>query len=140
MHLLDINVWLGMTFSLQKHHAAASAWFASTAGQACCFCRLTQLGFLRLATNAKVNSYQTLTMPQAWQAYDRLRSDPRILYLPEPEGVEPLLRQDTQLQSFSQNVWSDAYLAAFARVAGLHVVTFDQGFTQYAGLSRTILK
>jgi predicted nucleic acid-binding protein len=50
MHLLDVNVWLALTFRRHVHHARAAPWFrAATA--VCCFCRFTQAGFLRLATN-----------------------------------------------------------------------------------------
>ena len=37
------------------------------------------------------------------------------------------------------NVWSDAWLAAFAKAAGLGVVTFDRGFAQYQGIQCVIL-
>jgi predicted nucleic acid-binding protein len=36
-------------------------------------------------------------------------------------------------------LWQDAYLAAFARAAKLHLVTFDGGFRQYEGLRLTLL-
>ena len=45
----------------------------------------------------------------------------------------------TQLPSFSTNVWTDAYLAAFATVADFELVTFDQGFLQFKNLRRTVL-
>jgi predicted nucleic acid-binding protein len=37
------------------------------------------------------------------------------------------------------NVWNDAYIAAFAIAGGCEIVTFDQGFKQFPGLSCTIL-
>ncbi len=51
----------------------------------------------------------------------------------------PSLTFLTQSRGFSPNVWSDAYLAAFAVVGGYEVVTFDRGFTQFANLKVTIL-
>jgi len=36
-------------------------------------------------------------------------------------------------------VWNDAYLAAFAQAAGLEIITFDQGFSQYDGVNSVIL-
>ena len=54
MHLLDTNVWLGLAFKRHKHHASAIAWFSSVRQARCCFCRVTQMGFLRLATNPQV--------------------------------------------------------------------------------------
>ncbi len=81
----------------------------------------------------------TVTLQQAWQAYDALFADPRVGYVEEPTGIEPVWRSLTQHQSFSPKVWNDAYLAALAQTVDLEVVTFDQGFAQYKNLRRTIL-
>jgi len=71
--------------------------------------------------------------------YDALLGDPRIAYAEEPPGVEPCWRDYTCGQTFSPKVWNDAYLAAFARAAELKLVTFDDGFVQFAELNFTIL-
>ena len=71
--------------------------------------------------------------------YDSYLSDPRVVFVAEPAGLEVRWRAFTGRQSFSPHVWNDAYLAAFALVAGFELVTFDQGFAQYAGLASTIL-
>ena len=39
----------------------------------------------------------------------------------------------------SPNLWTDAYLAAFANCAGLRLVTFDEGFYRFKGLDVLIL-
>ena len=39
----------------------------------------------------------------------------------------------------STKVWMDAYLAAFATAGGQELVTLDQGFSKFAGVSVTIL-
>src|SRR5947209_20621068 len=70
MLLLDINVWLALTFDSHIHHPAAKAWFDGLANEVCCFCRLTQQGFLRLATNPSVFGKHAVTLPEAWQKYD----------------------------------------------------------------------
>ncbi|MEQ1903854.1 MAG: hypothetical protein ABL888_06695 [Pirellulaceae bacterium] len=72
MHLLDINVWRGLAFKRQEHHIPAKAWFQSIAPGRCCFCRLTQMGFLRLASNPQVMGPSVVTLQQAWQAYDAI--------------------------------------------------------------------
>ena len=41
--------------------------------------------------------------------------------------------------TFSPKVWNDAYLAAFARTAGLTLITFDRGFAQFTDLTAAIL-
>ena len=66
MHLPDINFWLALAFQSHAHHATAKAWMLSAPEQSYCFCRLTQLGFLRLATNRKIFSQDARTMREAW--------------------------------------------------------------------------
>lgn len=111
----------------------------SAEADSCSFCRVTQMGFLRLATNRKVFPLDALSMSAAWELYEEVLSDYRVVFADEPTELEPTWRTLTQRQSFSTNIWSDAYLAAFARAAGLELITFDKGFTQYKSLSCTIL-
>lgn len=140
MHLPDVNVWLALTFDSHVHHAASKAWFDGLPDDAaCCFCRLTQLGFLRLATNRAVFAADALTLPDAWQKYDLYLTDPRISFAEEPPQVESHWRSFTQAQTFSPKVWNDAYLAAFALAGGLELVTFDKGIAQYQNVNSTIL-
>ena len=104
------------------------------------FCRVTQLGFLRLATNLKAFPMDAVPMNQSWRLYDEFLSDERVGFAEEPDRIEGQLRMFTQLQSFSTNVWTDAYLAAFAATAGFELVTFDKGFSQYMDLRSQILR
>jgi toxin-antitoxin system PIN domain toxin len=140
LFLPDVNVWLALAFDQHAHHAAARGWFdAGPAGAECLFCRYTQMGFLRLATNPKANPLQTCTMTLAWQVYDAIRLHPRIAWADEPAGLDPIWRGFTFGATFSTHVWNDAYLAALAVAGGYRVVTFDSGFTQFAGVAVTIL-
>lgn len=74
MLLPDINGWLALTFDSHIHHPAAKTWFDALSGEVCYFCRTTQQGFLRLATNATVFGAHALTLRQAWQEYDLFQS------------------------------------------------------------------
>lgn len=140
MYLPDINVWLALAFPSHKHHNPAQAWFAgSPAARSCHFCRLTQMGFLRLANNPSVFPQAALTQDQAWRLYDLAMSSPRVEFAVEPPTLETILRQFTQFPQFSPNNWNDAFLAAFAVAGNYELVTFDKGFAQYAGLTVTIL-
>src|SRR5258708_7599103 len=132
MHLPDLNFWLALVFQSHVHHTTAKAWMISAAPQSCCFCRVTQLGFLRLSTNRKAFPADALPMNRAWQLYDELVSDDRVIFAEEPDDIEVTWRNNTQSQLFSTNVWTDAYLAAFAVAANLEIVTFDKGFSQFA--------
>ena len=140
MYLPDNNLWLALAFPSHAHHAPAKAWMQTVTDQnACCFCRVTQMGFLRLATNPKVLGNHTVSMVEAWRGFDLMLSDDRIVLVEEPAGIEAIWRSVTNRRSFSTNVWTDAYLAAFAITADLELVTFDKGFTQYKGLCVAIL-
>lgn len=139
MLLPDVNVWLALAFDSHFHHPAAKMWFDALANDAvCCFCRLTQLGFLRLATNRSVFAKHALTLPDAWQKYDLFLTDPRVAFAEEPADLENHWRLFTQSQSFSPHVWNDAYLAAFALAGHLELVT-DKGFSVYSNMACTIL-
>ena len=137
--LADVNVWLALTFNLRDDHSAAKNWFENYAVEGICFCRLTQQAFLRLATNPKVMKKDAVTLIQAWALYDAILKDKRVSFVHEPVDIDMQWRSYTQLASFSTNVWSDAWLAAFAYTGGYEVVTFDRGFAQYRDLNCTIL-
>jgi toxin-antitoxin system PIN domain toxin len=139
MLLPDVNVWLALVFNAHVHHPLALAWFNSLTDETCHFCRLTQLGFLRLANNPKVFPNDAVSVAVAWQLYDTTLTDPRVSFAAEPAGLEAAWRQFTHGQQFSPKLWNDAYLAAFAQAGGHEVVTFDQGFAQYAGVALKLL-
>ena len=65
-------------------------------------------------------------MSEAWSLWDRVWADTRIVFLPEPDGIEKEFRSRSRLSSRSPKVWADAYLLAFAAIAGLRFVTFDR--------------
>jgi toxin-antitoxin system PIN domain toxin len=139
MLLPDVNIWLALTFDSHVHQPAAKTWFDALTDEVCFFCRMTQQGFLRLATNRHVFGMSALTLSEAWEKYDVYGSDPRVSFADEPANIEPTWRDYTERRVFSPKVWNDAYLAAFARTAGLELVTFDKGFAQYESLNCTIL-
>jgi uncharacterized protein len=139
-YLPDINFWIALSYSSSPQSASAKLWFdALPPATLCIFCRYTQMGFLRLSTNAKVNPSQLQTLSQAWVVYETILLDPRVGYSEEPKGLENNWRSLTQLNRYSTNLWNDAYLAAFALAGGHELVTFDRGFAQFAGLNCTIL-
>jgi len=139
MFLPDVNVWLALIFDRHVHHSAAKQWFDGVPDRGCSFCRMTQQGFLRLATNPKVFANEAVALTDAWRLYDRALSDVRVAFASEPEGIEALWRANTDASSFSPKVWNDAYLAAFAQAAAFDLVTFDRGFARFADARCVIL-
>lgn len=137
--LPDVNLWLALAFESHAHHFSAKAWFDALPGDTCAFCRMTQQGFLRLATNPNAFGDEAVTLVEAWGLYDAFLADPRVTFSAEPEAIEPYWRDYTHRRSFSPKVWNDAYLGAFARAADCRLVTFDHAFTQFVDLDCAIL-
>jgi len=126
LNFLDANVWLALLWGRHIHSETARSWFEQAAEDQFFFCRLTQLTVLRLLTTEKIMGKDTQTMSEAWKLWDRLLSDTRIEFLPEPQALEHEFRSRSRLPSRSPKVWADAYLLAFASVAGLKLITFDR--------------
>jgi toxin-antitoxin system PIN domain toxin len=135
----DANVWLAIAFSDHVHHRSARDRFEAQTDGTCAFCRLTQMALLRHLTNAKIMGKYVQSQQQAWQTYDRLSGDPRVLLLEEPAGIEIEFRGLSQSSSPSHLRWTDAYMAAMAKLSAAQFVTFDQGFSRFAGVDLLVL-
>jgi len=136
--LPDVNVWLAMAWRNHAFHEAAKKWFRGFDG-GCCFCRVTQMGLLRLTTNRKILDSDTLAQAEAWLAYRRLLADPHVMFREEPSSLETEWQTFSSRPSPASKRWTDDYLAAFAMAAGLRLVTFDRGFSNYPGIAAVIL-
>ena len=66
--------------------------------------------------------------------------DDRIHFLEEPVGIVEVWREYTSDRSFSPNIWNGGYLAAFAAVDNLSIVTFDLGFRSYRDVGAVLLE
>ena len=130
----DINVWIALAYGGHEHHIPAATWLGEIDDDSIYFCRFTQLGFLRLLTNAVIMKEDVKNQHGAWEVYDLLLRDERFGFLPEPglEQVEIAFRNLTSAARPSTRQWPDAYVAAFAEVAGLTVVTFDRALHRMA--------
>jgi len=67
-----------------------------------------------------------MTQPEAWKAYDRWFEDDRISFLDEAPDTEKTFRSLSGLRRPAPKDWADSYLAAFALVSDLTLVTFDR--------------
>lgn len=128
-HFPDVNVWLALSYERHEHHSAARAWLSSLGDyDSICFARFTQIGFLRLVTTEAIMGREVMNQRQAWDIYDEWLRDDRVVLIEEPVGIEAAFRRQSQSAHPSSKSWADAYLAAFASVAGMSLVTFDRGF------------
>lgn len=121
----DINVWLAIAAPEHIHAVLARRWWEQESG-AIAFCRLTQLGFLRLVTTAAAMDGKPLTISDAWRVYDRLYDDDRVTFVSEPPEAEKRFRERAAGKTASPKVWADAWLLAVAQTAGGTLVTFDK--------------
>ena len=93
-YLIDINVWLAMTWGMHPQHAAASRWDTTVGGSnesALLFCRMTD-GALSL--------------------YDQWSGDPRVQLVSEPGRMDTRFREalaPVALQSAMKAI-ADCYL------------------------------
>ena len=127
----DVNVWVALTHDGHRHHRLALEWFSALGdGARLFFCRITQLGLLRLLSQAAVMGKQdVMSQADAWRAFDLWATDGRVSLLPEPAGLETEFRRMTAHKPIAApKDWADSYLSAFAQAGGLTLVTFDKGF------------
>jgi hypothetical protein len=126
--LPDINVWIALTSDLHTHHVSAKEWFSSLESRSAAFCRLTQMGFLRLISNPRVMGKDCVSQREAWKLYEQMSRDERVFFASEPAGVEEIWKPVSLSLLRGTNLWTDAYLAAFAQAHSWTLVTFDKGF------------
>jgi toxin-antitoxin system PIN domain toxin len=138
-YLPDVNVWIALAAERHTLHRAARHWFSNLHDEKLAFCRLTQLGFLRLLTNKHVMQEEVMTPDEAWEAYRALRLDRRIGYLGEPNELPETWQAFTDGPLSSPNLWTDAYLCAFVRAARLTLVTFDAKIPTREDVSSLVL-
>jgi toxin-antitoxin system PIN domain toxin len=134
----DVNVWIAMYSPGHVHHPAAVAWFDSSKDGRVAFCRITQMGFLRLLTNRHVMGANVLTPPRAWQAFYDLLLNTRIHFAEEPSDLSEWYAI-MHRPGAGMNTWTDAYLTAFAMGSAFTLVSFDSGFKRHRRLSSILL-
>ena len=132
--LPDVNVWTALAAEGHVHHLPARKWFAKQPAASVAFCRITQMGLLRLLTNSSVMGRGPRTIVQAWETFAQLRADRRSVIAVEPDGVESAWRQLMTQAGVGPSSWTDACLAAFAEAHSFTLVTFDTGFQRWPAL------
>lgn len=139
LDLLDANVWLALVVDRHVHHNHALDWFQQGDSRTCVFCRVTQMALLRHLTNERIMGPNALAQEQAWALYDRLIENESVVYLSEPDNLEKYWRKFSRKALSQKNLWTDAYLAAFATGHGMRLVTFDRGITKFPGTDVVVL-
>jgi toxin-antitoxin system PIN domain toxin len=122
----DVNVWLALASSRHVHRAVATQWFESLGDGEPIFCRLTQMGLLRLLTTEAVMDVDVMTQRQAWSVYDSFVRDSGARFVYEPRTLDATFRDSSRLGTASPKHWTDSYLAAFALETEARLITFDK--------------
>jgi uncharacterized protein len=143
MFLLDSNVWLALSMEVHTFHQPTRDWLHGTdPDDIFVFCRATQQALLRLLTTTAVwkpYALPPLTNVKAWAIYTTYLQDPMVKFMVDPPDLEQEWHQFAIRSTASPKLWMDAYLAAFAKDAGLTLVTTDKAFLQFKGCKVQLL-
>lgn len=127
MILLDVGVWLAAVWGRHARHSDARAWIEDQ-DRELALCRVTEMSLLRLLSNPTILAGDALTRAGCWTVLDRLRADERIVHAEEPGECELMWRSLSARDDRSHKLWTDDYLAAFARSGGIPIATLDPAF------------
>ena len=125
MKLVDVGVWLAAVWGRHIHNPVATDWFGREA-DGIAFCRVTQMGLLRLLSNPAIMGEDAIERSQAWRTYDQLWADERVLWAYEPAELDAVWRAISARDDKSHKLWTDDYLAAFAQASDATLITLDR--------------
>lgn len=123
---------LPLVLAQHPHRAIAGEWWENCPDASVVFTLPVRMGLLRLLTNRAVMAEGVLSPEAAWQTLDALTQDSRATIAREvPAGMESLWLSLVRGREPSPNLWTDAWLAAFAEAQRNEMVTFDRGFQAF---------
>ena len=125
MKLVDVGVWLAAVWGRHVHHPVAADWFSRETDDIA-FCRVTQMGLLRLLSNPAIMRDDAIDRSQAWRTYNQLWADERVLWVDEPAELDAVWRAISARDDKSHRLWTDDYLAAFAQAGEATLITLDR--------------
>jgi len=138
--IADVNVLLPLVVPAHPSHQAAHAWLVQQPEASVGWCVLTQLGVLRLLSNARVATTGALSPDAALAVWEQLVSLAPFCELEHvPRSLAESLRRLAAGRQPSINLWTDAWLAALAQSHACEMVTFDRGFRSFRGLKLRLL-
>lgn len=135
-YLIDINVWLALSWNQHTHYSLAHSWLRKQgpASSKLLFCRITQLGLLRLLSNKAILGDEALLLSEAFLVFDRWMADPRCEFATEASDLNVPLRKvaGSFPKKGATKALMDSYLVAFAFLERATLVTLDQGLAACA--------
>jgi toxin-antitoxin system PIN domain toxin len=137
--LVDVNVLFALLVERHDHHKRVSEWFDGLSAGEAALCRFVQLALIRLLGNRTVMGDGAVPAGVAWHAIGQLLEDERIDFIAEPEQLDSILPELFRYRASTNQLISDAYLAAFAVAASFRMATMDRGFSQFKDLDVVVI-
>lgn len=119
-YLLDVNALLALGINQHACHRRIAAWAASRPESQYLTCAITELGFVRIATQAGLYGF-TLQQAQATLSQLRTIHDLQLSFL--SDGVD-VLRLPPWVKSSKQT--TDGHLLQLAAANGAQLATLDK--------------
>jgi toxin-antitoxin system PIN domain toxin len=138
--LADVNIWIALTANHHEHHKLVWSWYTGLDRNGVGLPRLVQLSVGRLLSTRHVQGPYTLSTREAWHLVQKLLDDERVVFLPEPAGVDRVMDSLLNYAVPTPKLLNDAYLAAFAICSGRQMVSMDKGFSEFRGLDLHLLE
>jgi uncharacterized protein len=135
MILIDVNLLLYAYNSAAPEHSVARRWLEKTFSNPTPVLLpwTTILGFLRIATSAKIWS-EPLLINQAVEIVDTWLSLPNVSVIQAGDRHWPILRELLSASQSRGALVPDAHLAALSIEHGAVLFTNDRDFTRFDGL------
>ena len=119
--LLDTNVLLALAWPNHQHHALAHRWFSREAGRGWATCSVTELGFIRLASNPAYTS-EAVRPEEAASLLSRFRDRSSHRFWRSPAACRP----EIYVHAMGHQQVTDAWLVEVAIHNKGRVATLDQ--------------
>lgn len=131
----DINLLLYATISSFPQHTNAKRWWDGllSSAQPVSIGHIVVLGYLRIATNARVFS-NPLTMEQATSVIDSWLAQPNVELRAPAESHWDNLKSMLAASNAGSNLTTDAHIAALAADYGLVVHSNDTDFSRFPNI------
>jgi toxin-antitoxin system PIN domain toxin len=135
MKLVDLNVLLYAVNRKAPLHGIVRSWWEAALSdeEPVALAWIVLLGFLRLATNARVFP-RPLTPGQAMERVEAWIAHPKTRLVAETGEHWRILRELLEETGTAGNLTTDAHLAALAISHGATLVSCDADFGRYRGL------
>ena len=130
MNLLDVNVLIALAWPNHLHHAVALSWFEANVQSGWATCAVTELGFVRVSSNATIVGEPT-TAAEAIRYLGSLKQRGAHRYWSDLPSLASLPLELTAAIAGHRQV-TDGYLLHLAKTNEGYLITLDRGIEELA--------